>query len=112
MRAGDVQFINDLVEEVPTLRPLLQEHLEDNYDEILPHLFLADVLRWALANPGDDATTTVFGYLDQAFRSGDEERQELIATGFLENLPRRGEVGWEVRSRLGPALQAEAERVS
>lgn len=112
MRTGDLQLINDLVDIAPTLRPLLEEHLEDNYNQILPHLFLAAVLRFAIDNPTDRAIATVLGYLEQAFESGDAERQELIATGFLENLPPRGEVGWELRSRLGPALRAEAARVS
>ena len=48
MRERDVEFIHHLIDEVPRLRPLLEEHLNDNYNEVLPHLFLADVLRLRL----------------------------------------------------------------
>jgi hypothetical protein len=112
MRKSDVQFIYDLVENVPNLRPLLDEHLEDNYDEVLPHLFLADVLRAAIAEPLDPTVAPVIAYLERAFQAGDNERQELISTGFVENLPTGGEPGADIRARLGPGLHAEAQRVS
>jgi hypothetical protein len=112
MRPGDVEFVYDLVEKVPDLRPLLDEHLEDNYDQILPHLFLADVVRFAIEDVANPATRRALEHLEVAFTSGDEERQELISTGFVENLPAVGEPGDELRDRLGPALRAEAARVT
>lgn len=112
MRARDVQFIHDLVKDVPELRPLLEEHLEDNYDEVLPHLFLADVVRFAVARPRNPAVADTLTYLERSFRSGDTEHQELISTGFVENLPVAEEPGGDLRRQLGPALGAEAQRVT
>lgn len=112
MRERDVAFILELVGDVPELRPLLNEHLADNYEEILPHVFLADVLRYALAHPREAAVATTLERLEEAFRLGDEERKELISTGFLENLPVASEDHTGLRARLGPMLCAEAGRVT
>ena len=118
MRAGDIEFVRGLVSEFPELRSLLDEHLEDNFGRVLPHPFLADVLREALTAVEADQrdcgldVEVLLNYLEEAFREGDEERQELISTGFVENLPRSGEPGYAIRGMLGPALRAEAERVA
>lgn len=112
MRTSDIEFVHALVEEMPALRPLLDEHLEDNFNEVLAHLFLADVLRWVVANPDRSSEERLFGLLDDAFRTGDGERQELISTGFLENVPRQGEPGEGIRFALPAALRKEADRVS
>jgi hypothetical protein len=118
MRERDVQFIRDLGASFPALRPMLAEHVEDNFGDVLPHLFLADVLRWLLAQldegGGDDRAeiTDILSFLEDAFSAGDEERQELISTGFVENLPRPGEPGARIRRMLGPELRDEAGRVA
>lgn len=119
MREGDVRFIRQLVDEFPGLRPALDEHVEDNYGEVLAHPFLADALRLVLATL-DDGPRRVPGldvqrmleYLERRFTEGDEDLQELISTGFLESLPRADEPGHRVRAMLGPTLRAEAERVA
>lgn len=119
MRERDIQFVHDLVDGFPELDPVLKEHLKDNYGEVLPHLFLADVLRLTIARLQSGASKTedlvvgrLLTYLERSFREGDDERQELISTGFVENLPRVNEPGHEVRAMLGPTLKAEAARVA
>ena len=47
MWATPESLINTLVVEIPELRPMLDEHLHDFDGELLPHLFFADVTRWA-----------------------------------------------------------------
>ena len=112
MRTRDVEFVYDLVDEAPGLRPLLDEHLDDNYGDVLPHLFLADFVRFAVGHLEDPVTLGALEHLEHAFRAGDDERQELISTGFVENLPAVGEPGDELRTKLGRALRAEVARVT
>lgn len=118
MRERDVRFIHELVAAFPVLRPMLAEHLDDNFGDVLPHLFLAGVLRLLLARidegGGNDREeiVNILAFLEDAFSAGDEERQELISTGFVENLPRVGEAGEGIRHVLGPKLRDEAGRVA
>lgn len=118
MRERDIQFTRDFVAAFPGLQPMLSEHLEDNFGEVLPHLFLADVLRWLVSQSasaeGDGAAEVlpVLSFLEDAFEAGDDERQELISTGFLENLPRADEGGSTIRDMLPPKLRDEAGRVA
>lgn len=115
MRQSDVEFIHDLAESLPALRLMLSEHIEDNFGEVLPHMFLGDVLRWMLSREAEDVQgeiAAVMSILEEAFSAGDARRKELISTGFVENLPRSGEAGAEIRRRLGPNLMGEASRVA
>jgi hypothetical protein len=118
MRERDVQFIQDLAAAFPVLRPMLAEHLDDNFGAVLPHLFLADVLRLLLARIDEAGVddrgevANILSFLEDAFSAGDAERQELISTGFVENLPRVGEPGDGIRRMLGPELRDEAGRVA
>jgi hypothetical protein len=110
-------LVRDLVERFALLGPDLAEHLEDNFGEILPHLFLADVMRRLVdLCRGDtaacDRARPPIDYLEERFRAGDDQIKELISTGFVEALPREGEPGFEIRSLLGPELSAEARRVA
>lgn len=45
MKARDLALVGELVSRVPELLPVLQAHLDD-YDGLLPHLFMGDVTRW------------------------------------------------------------------
>jgi hypothetical protein len=60
--ANEAEAIAWLVERVPELRPLLDEHLADN-DELLPYVvFESDFLRWFVKSvrAGDDAPAKRF----------------------------------------------------
>lgn len=112
MRADDAKFVHALVDEVPELRPLMEEHVEDNFGEVLPHLFLADVARFVTANPREQATSSALAFLNGGLRSAEPERRDLISTGFVENLVTGPDSLREMRIRLGPDLRAEADRIS
>jgi len=119
MGSGDEVLVRDMVERFPVLGADLVEHLEDNFGELLPHVFLADLMRRVveLHDAGldprqDEGAKRIIDYLEDRFRSGDDQVQELISTGFVEVLPREGEPGYGVRSLLGPELSAEAKRVA
>jgi len=50
--------------------------------------------------------------LEGSFASGDHDMQNLIAVGFVEDMPHTGQQGAEMRNLLGPQLSAEYERVN
>lgn len=107
-------FVRALVERFPRLAPLLEEHLADNFGELLPHIFLGDVVRWVLtlmATARAEGSLTAqrelrqfLSHLEDTYASENEELQELLSVSFLENLPRPGEEGAEIRTQLGPTL--------
>jgi hypothetical protein len=105
-------FVRSLVQRFQSLAPLLEEHLADNFGELLPHVFLGDVVRWVLvlrttAQGSLTAQREVrefLSLLEDAYASGNEEIQELLSVSFLENLPRPDEDGAEIRTQLGPSL--------
>jgi hypothetical protein len=112
-----IAFIDGLVGKYPGLKPILDEHLSDNFGEVLPHLFFGDLTRYVVsrfldfesaAETLDTAEERELGALlndlEQAYSTGDEEIQELISVSFLENLPRPSEEASELRSWLGPEL--------
>lgn len=113
MRAAEVAFVGALVHRFPILVPLLQEHLDD-YDGLLPHVFLGDVTRWVLGRglpSGSSEARAVLDFIEACFAQGTEHERELISVSFLENLPRAGEAGAEWRDQLGPELQRELEQI-
>jgi hypothetical protein len=115
MNARDILLVADLVEEAPPLLPLLQEHL-DTYDSLLPHIFMADVTRWAVrehtSNPSDQSLALLLQRLETAFEAGDPHEHELIGASFLENLPSRTDPGADIRERLGPAMRRHLDQYS
>ena len=114
-------FVRALVGRFPSLEPLLEEHLTDNFGELLPHIFLGDVVRWVLSlfatarAEGSFASRRelrdILEYLEDAFASGNRELQELLSVSFLENLPRPGDDGSEIRTQLGPSLTKELRAI-
>jgi hypothetical protein len=107
-------FVRALVARFPSLAPLLEEHLTDNFGELLPHIFFGDVVRWVLtlmATARAEGSLTAqrelrefLSHLEEVYVGGNEELQELLSVSFLENLPRPEEDGAEIRTQLGPSL--------
>src|SRR5204862_3762142 len=92
-----IDFVERLVSLFPYLRALLLEHKSDNFGEILPHLFIADLARKAtdmyvaLRSKSSDDRDQLLAFLETSYRSNDTEVRELLSASFLENLPRQGE---------------------
>lgn len=102
MKDDTQDFCEELVREFNELAPLLQEHVAD-YDDILPHVFMADVTRCIVS--GCPCRQELVRYLNDALSNGAKEVQNLIAVSFVENL--------ETEEQLERALQdvhAEALR--
>lgn len=120
MSEATIDFIERLVGKHPRLMPILEEHVSDNFAEILPHLFFGDLTRYIVSrflqqesgaspesiNARAECRRLLID-LEEAYAAGDEEIQELISVSFLENLPRPGEEGSGVRAWLGRELAAQ-----
>lgn len=89
------------------------EHEADNYGELLGHLLIADILRWACAALGSqpEAVDAVLEEMARCLHPGDDPVSNMISVSFLENL------GWgdprelAIRARLPRALCEELERM-
>src|SRR5262245_52642865 len=82
-------FVHRLVVEVPETRQVVAEHLEDQYGELLLHLLMADLLRFAVAqyHAGQvDASARCLTMVDAALRQGDEYVENAVAVSFVENV--------------------------
>lgn len=107
MSAATEAAIEQLVAAHPDLAPVLAEHLEDNFGEMLPHLVMADVVRWLVAHRDSDAAVcaSVLAWMETGFSEGPEDVRGLIAVSGVELIPDPGEPGSELRDMLGPALR-------
>jgi hypothetical protein len=107
VKAADLALVGALIYRVPILLPLTQVHLDD-YDELLPHVLLGEITRWAVqryeADPADGNLHAALNFMEEAFAADGADEIELIAASFLENLPTIGEDGAEIRALLGPAM--------
>lgn len=99
-------LIRDLATRFDGLKALLAEHVEDN-DEILPHVFMADVTRWVEGGAADSERAAVLDQLEQEYGGDDVGVRELITVSFLENLSE----GSLTVLGLPPLLRAEYEEL-
>ena len=107
----------DLVECVPELKPALDEHLIDNFGEVLNHVFWSDVVRFLIGlssgldqekpKNSDDVARRIVDFCERAITSDDIGVQEVIHLSFLGNLNRKDiEVLYPL---FGPNLRREVE---
>lgn len=115
MKAYDTAFIGALFFRFPVLMPLLQEHLDDFDDGLLPHVLMGDVTRWVVVrfhqDPNDSTLRQILSFIETAFERANHDDRELVAVSFLENLPRVGQKDADIRTILGPALQNELRQI-
>ena len=81
-------FVELLIQLVPESRNLVDEHFAD-YDELLIHLLMSDLLRFAtaaFAHDDIDLTQRLLQFLDHALREGDERVNNAVAVSFVENI--------------------------
>ena len=112
------QFVRSMVSRFPSLHSLLEEHIKDNYGEMLPHVFFGELTRYVLSlsfaasksglSPQRELQD-ILDYLEDMYSSGDQKVQELISVSFLENLPRQDEPGAQVRKMVGPNLRRQLD---
>jgi len=105
-----ISFIKVLLESVPELVPVYDEHIDD-YDEVLEHVFMGDVTRFAVEiyknDPDSKSLKLLLSLLDKAFSAKDPKLQELISVSFLENLPQDEECYSGFKRLLSEQLRKE-----
>jgi len=105
-----VSFVKLLLEVCPELIPIYNEHIDD-YEELLEHVFMADVTRFAeqlyIVDSNSDCLTRLLAFLDETFDYGNEIIKELISVSFLENLSREYMDFSSIRALLGSQLAEE-----
>ena len=103
-------FIKMLLESVPELKSVYDEHIDD-YDELLEHVFMGDVTRFAETlykrDPNSECLVRLLSFLDKAFLTNDKKLQELISVSFLENLSQDDECYLGIKQLLSDALHRE-----
>lgn len=108
-------LVDRMVRAVPELEPLLRDHL-DFYDELLPHLFMGEVIplvvEWAgSGEPAQEARARAVVDTLEAEYGSDYQVDELIGASFVEDLPRAEDPGGDVLSLLGPKLRSVRQRI-
>ena len=101
------EFCEALANKIPDIATILAEHISDN-DEILPHVFLADVTRYILANGA--SRKQIVKYLDESFTVHGHDIEELIAVSFVEYLVDSDELDIAIEGVDVPNIRAEWTR--
>jgi hypothetical protein len=112
-RPDDKAFVMRLVQTLPELQRLFDEHIKDN-DELLPHVFMGDVTRFAVAAVHRDDQARLerlIGFLEGELSKASESVAELIGASFVENLAGEEEAIRAVVAIGGPALRKEVKAI-
>jgi|SRR5581483_1738942 len=109
-------LVEEFVMALPEARPILDEHLADNFNELLPHVLMAELTRWIIdlqrdAGAGDvrsaEMRDRALAFLEVKFSDPDDVGgRDVIAASFLENLHQAGSVLDALVARLGPTLRS------
>ncbi|RFA12254.1 hypothetical protein B7R22_16635 [Subtercola boreus] len=86
-RTTKANFVDQLVEAVPESESTVVEHL-DYFDELLLHLLMADLLRFAtasFANGRTDISDRLLRFVDASLTGGDEYIQNAVKVSFVEH---------------------------
>lgn len=115
--SDNATYVRELTEAVPRLQPLLARHVE-YFDELLSHVFMGEVSRFAVAEfarctdgegSGCPDLIALLAALEQGFCDGGEDVQNLIAVSFLENVAEEAVVSPGLLSLFGPLLRREIQ---
>lgn len=109
-----VELVRRISNKSTALGEMLREHLDDNFGDMLPHVFFGDLVRYVeslylspTSDRGDwDTLNEIIRELDVTFARGGVEVRELIAVSFVEDLLDSDLVGLFERN-----LRREAERM-
>ncbi|MGW4929138.1 DUF7674 family protein [Agromyces sp. NPDC004153] len=106
---SSAEFVEMLRAAVPTVGPLLDEHV-DEHGGLLIHLLLPDLLRFAAGRfaDGDVYTSSrVLEVVDRALTEGDDQLLNAVAVFFVENVGAFPDETPEFVATWPPALLAE-----
>ena len=100
-----VALVGAMAWAIPALRPLLDEHLRDMDQEVLPHLLMGAYVKAVpeLAEHDAESTVRVFEMLEEAAGQAQGELRNVLAISFLEDLPSN------LEHLIGPKLRSLGE---
>ncbi|HEX7167067.1 MAG TPA: hypothetical protein VF230_08810 [Acidimicrobiales bacterium] len=114
MPIGPSEFVQRLVERVPEVRPILNEHLLDN-DELLLHVFVARVRDLAIDAFDSDRrglAHRIVETFELGLHDGNEAVENAVAVSFVEDTPWWDPDRAEFIETWPTGLRNEAERQS
>jgi hypothetical protein len=105
------RFPEQLRTQVPGFDRIYDEHVRD-YDEVLPHVLLGDLVRFLLDEVRVQGTRSTalreaMILLERGMGSADPKLQELVAVSFLENLDPEEQAFPAIRTLFGPYLEEQ-----
>jgi len=114
MSETTIAFVKGLVARFPGLVAGFDEHREDNFGAILPHVFFGELTRYVVKLGEREAWSelqAILDHLEETFAAGGGELTTLISVSFLENLPRGGESIARILAMMGPRLERELQAI-
>ncbi len=98
MSSKTIAFICHLSYKFPQLLSILEEHIEDNSGEILPHLLMYEYTNLLTGSSSKEKWVSDFlTYIEEVYTPLDDEISNLIAVSLIENLPFEvGKTHWVV----------------
>ena len=96
--------IAELVRRVPELGSVLANNIVDNFGDLIPTLFLADLLPWMVDRFAYDehSVKTVLDWIEEQLAFGDTEVRGMIIVSGIDDLTAPGGRGEALLPHLGP----------
>lgn len=84
----DVKFCEWIIDRVPVLRAIWEQHLIDEFGTPLPYIFLSLAADWAEENAADDPDQVkiLVSALNEGLNTGVGDVPNLVLVGFLESV--------------------------
>jgi len=100
------RLIGELIRVVPEFHELYEEHLRDNYREVLPHVLFGEFAQAAVASylTGGESWKSALEIIESAYGDSDDYTNGVISASFLGSLPFRDEPGAGIVDVLGPKI--------
>ncbi|MGJ7418531.1 hypothetical protein AB9128_22070 [Streptomyces cinereoruber] len=110
-----IQLVKDLVNQFPVLEDSYETHVF-NEGELLPHVFFWDVTQDVVSSfvtPDSKVLDwrAVLSFLEENLSKGIPEVNEAICTSFLWYLPKPGNPGYEITTRMGPTMTRRFQEI-
>jgi hypothetical protein len=116
--------IDRLVARFPGLQGPFAEHLSANFGEVLPHVFMFDIVLHVtdlflkatgshdpqVRRETEQELRDILDAIEAEYVDGTDDVRNLIFVSFLEMLPTPDEEAAEIRFHLGRVLREEVER--
>jgi hypothetical protein len=106
-------IVDALRKEIPEFDPSIEEHISDNFGEVLPHPLFGDLTRFieeAWSEGNTEVVSRCLSWLEHALTTGDARVKNLVAVSFVENVGPWDPEKARFIKKWPPALREEAKR--